>query len=453
LRLGEQRTVVLADLDDDGAGVTAAPRLHVAGALPGERATATIAHVSPHVSEAWARLDRIDTPSPDRRLPACPAFGGCGGCVLQHLAYDAQLAWKRARVERALAEFPTLAGVPVAAAVASPQKLGYRNKSKLVPARTRGALVLGAYAERTHDVVDLAGCRIVEPPLDDVAAVLRGLLDEHGVKAYDERTRAGYLRHVVLRSSHDGRVLVALIVARSFPAGAALAQALIAARPSVVGVVEHVNAGHGNAIFEAAGGAERVLAGASAIDDRIDLEERPLRLRLSATAFFQANRALAALAYAAISRGLAPRRTDLVVDAYCGVGGIALSLAPSVAAVVGVEANATAIADAGKNARLNGVGNARFLAGDSAVALASMERADAVVLNPPRKGCSTGVLAEVVRLAPRAIAYLSCNPDSLARDLAALVRRGYQLRTVTPFDMLPHTPHVEVLAVLDRRAP
>jgi 23S rRNA (uracil1939-C5)-methyltransferase len=336
--------------------------------------------------------------------------------------------------------------------VASPRSLGYRNRSKLVAARAGGKLVLGAYAPRSHDVVDTTGCRIAEPPLDDTAAALVAVLDGAGVAAYDERTRTGQLRHVVLRAAHDGHVLAALITARPLADGAALARAFRAARPEVVGVVEHVNRSTGNAIFAGGGDADTVLDGAAGIDDHLDVGGQPLRLRLSAGAFFQANRDVAALAYAAIARALAVRAGERAVDAYCGVGGIALTLARDAAEVVGIEAHAGAVADAAASAALNGATNARFVTGDVARALGALaiDRADIVALNPPRKGCDAAVLADVVRLAPRAIAYLSCDPDTLARDLAVLAAHGYHAHTVTPFDMLPHTPHVEALAVLAR---
>jgi 23S rRNA (uracil1939-C5)-methyltransferase len=464
MRPGERIAVTCADLDDQGACVTAPPRVHVAGALPGERVTATVAHVSRHTSDAWAELEAIETASADRRAPACRAFGACGGCVLQHLAYDAQLDWKRRRVAHALADLPLgkLPGadpspVPlaVAACVASPRSLGYRNKSKLVAARLDGRLIFGAYAPRSHEVVDLAGCRIAEAPHDDTATALRSLFDQAGVSPYDERTSTGDLRHVVLRSNRYGQVLAVWVVARPLQGGEALARAFRADRPEVLGVVEHQNRARGNAIFahdsqDDPGDQDRILAGIDAIEDRIDVGEHALRLRLSPRAFFQTNREVAGLAYAAIASGLGINAGDRVVDAYSGVGAIALTLARDAAEVIGIESHAGAVADASASAELNGITNARFVASDAARALATVDRADVVVLNPPRKGCPTAVLAEVARLAPRTIAYLSCDPGTLARDLTWLAARGYQTGSVTPFDMLPHTPHVETLALVAR---
>jgi len=459
VRAGEQISVTCVDIDDDGAGVgppaagTAAGdlRVHVAGALPDERVAAVVEHVSAHARAAWARLAAIETPSPARRPPACRAFGGCGGCVLQHLAYDAQLAWKRTRVARALAALD----IAVEPCVASPRPLGYRNRSKLVAARSGGRLVLGAYAPRTHDVVDTAGCCIAEPPLDDTAAALAALLDQAGVSAYDEGTLVGDLRHVVLRASHDGHVLATWVTTRPLPNGPALAGGFRAARPEVIGVVEHVNRSRGNAIFAADASDDRTLAGDATIEDRVDVsgrQPRAVRLRLSGGAFFQANRGVAGLAYAAITDALAVRPGERVIDAYCGVGGIALALAGAGATeVIGIEAHAGAVADAAASTALNAATGARFVAGDAAQVLAAVDRADVVVLNPPRKGCAPEVLTEVVRLAPRAIAYLSCDPDTLARDLTWLAAQGYRTDRVSPYDMLPHTPHVEALAILTRQ--
>ena len=452
MRPGERVTLTCVDLDDEGAGVTAggggeSPRVHVAGALPDEQVTAVVEHVSTHAPEAWARLATVETPSPARRSSACRAFGACGGCVLQHLDYGAQLTWKRARVARALAGV----NVVVDECVASPRPLGYRNRSKLVAGRVDARLVLGAYAPRSHDVVDTTGCRIAEAPLDDTAAALAALLDHAGVVPYDERTLTGDLRHVVLRASHEGRVLATWIVTRPLADGPTLARAFRAARPEVVGVVEHVNRARGNAIFGRDAGHDRVLDGEATIEDRVDAGGRDVRLRFSGGAFFQANRGVASLAYAAIADALAARAGERVVDAYCGVGGIAIALARDGAgAVIGIEAHTGAVADATASAALSGVGQTRFAAGDVARELGAIGRADAVVLNPPRKGCAPEVLAEVVRLAPRAIAYLSCDPDTLGRDLAWLAGRGYRVERVTPYDMLPHTPHVEALAIVRR---
>jgi 23S rRNA (uracil1939-C5)-methyltransferase len=450
VRDGDALSLACDDLDDEGAGLAAhgGARIHVAAALPGEHILATVTHVSSHRPEAWARLDGIERASPDRRPPACAAFGSCGGCALQHLDVTAQLTWKRARLRRALAAYPALAETPVDEGVPSPRALGYRNRSKLVCAARDGRVVLGAFAPRSHDVVDLAGCRVSEAPLEELAGALRVLLASGDVTPYDERTFTGDLRHVVLRANHAGEVLVVFVVARrDAPGLAALARRLRALRPEVVGIVENVNRTRGNVIYGQGDDDERVLEGQGTLEERVG----DVRLRLSPRAFFQANRDVAALAYAALVRAVDARPGERVVDAYCGVGGIGLTLARAEVEVVGIEEHAAAIEDASASAALNGCAlKVRFVAGDVAVGLHDVPRADVVVLNPPRKGCGPAVVTEVVRLGPRVIAYLSCDPDTLARDLAALAEREYRVRNVTPFDMLPHTPHVEALAILER---
>ena len=459
MKPGTQLRLAVGDLDGEGAGVAVLPaspgqpafEVRVAGTLPGETVTARIEHVSTHRALAWATLQTIETPAVTRVTPACAAYGRCGGCVLQHFDYPAQVAWKEHALRALCATQPALEGVPVLPAVASPAPLGYRNKSKLVVALQPGAppagmehLVLGAYAPRSHQVVDLAGCAIAQPPLDDVAAALRDLLVEHRVEPYDERRLTGTLRYVILRASAAGEVLAVLVTANdAFPAGAAVAAALRARRPEVRGVVQNINPSRGNALF---GSSEITLAGDRTLPDRIG----DVRLCVSPQAFFQANRAVAALAYRAIVEALAPRSSDVVVDAYAGVGGIALGLAPRVARVIGIEEHPGAVEDAAVSAAWNGVVNATFVAGDVADRLAAVGRADLVVLNPPRKGCAPAVLDQAANLGPRAIAYLSCNPETLLRDLALLHQRGYRARGITPFDMLPHTPHLEALAILDR---
>ena len=443
VRKGDRLRLQVTGLDDEAAGVAAVEgvRVHVAGALGDEEIDATVAHVSPHRPDAWEQLGAVVRASPLRIPPVCPAYGACGGCTLEHMQYAAQLAWKQAHV-RAELERAQL-DVPVAACVASPRPLGYRNKSKLVYAvDERGRPRLGAYAPRSHRVVDLAGCRVAEPPLDDTAAALRDLLAAHAVKPYDERLGEGQLRYAILRVSALGQVLVTLVTSgEPFGEGEAIARALQAARPEVVGVVQNINRSRGNTLY---GDEERTLAGEAHLAEQVG----PVHLRLSSTAFFQVNRDVAARIYADLSEAAALTGQERVVDAYAGVGGIALTLARGAAEVIGIEEHARAVADAQAGAQLNHATRARFVVGDVQGVLGGLDAADIVVLNPPRRGCAPAVLEAAARLGPRLVAYVSCAPDTLARDLVLLARLGLRARSVTPYDMLPQTPHVESLAVI-----
>lgn len=448
---GQKLTVRCTGMDREGAatGEEGCFVFHVAGALPGERVSATVDHVSPHLQSgrrhAWATLDGIEEASPDRDAPPCSNHGRCTSCPLMSWAYPAQLRWKHDQVAQALAAQPELAQVPVMECVASPLPVGYRDNAKLVYGRDRdGRLVLGAYAPRSHEIVDMAECPLGQPVLADVARALHGLLLEHAIEPFNEIQRTGVLRYVLMRANQQGKVLVALVSARSpWPEAEALAQALAAACPAVCGVVLNVNASPGNVLL---GEEERLLWGSAFIEDDIG----PARVRLASRSFAQANRQVAGLAYDAIVSAvqkLGP--IDRVIDAYAGAGGIALSLARLAREVVAIEENPAAAATA--QAFVDEVeAPVRFVAGDAAQHLAQVGRADVVVLNPPRKGCAPAVLTAVAQLAPRLVAYLSCNPETLARDLAWLARRGLVCASVTPFDMLANTPHVEALAIIGR---
>src|ERR1044071_418021 len=207
----------VTSLDEAGAGIGAsgAIAVHVADLLPGERAEVVIDHFSPHRPEAWGRIvKRVGRPSPDRVAPVCPGFGRCGGCVWQHLAYPAQLVAKRARITAALAEVPAVASgaIEIAAVRPSPVLTGYRNKGKYVAGLSGDHLVLGGYAPRSHEVVDTLGCQVVAPIIDEVAIWVRGAAERAQLAPYDERSRTGELRYVIVREA-DGDVLIVLVAA------------------------------------------------------------------------------------------------------------------------------------------------------------------------------------------------------------------------------------------------
>jgi 23S rRNA (uracil1939-C5)-methyltransferase len=455
LRPGDTFEVDCAALDESGAGVAQAASgseqlcVHVVGALPGERVRVRLDHLSAHrrgdEREAWAGLLDVLAPSADRVAALCPAYGACGGCTLMDLAYPAQLAWKRERVLGQFARYSALATVTVEPCVPSPRILGYRNQAKYVFGRAHdsGRLVLGAFAPRSHDLVDLAGCQVVEPVLDEARHALLAVLIENTVEPFDEILRMGVLRYAVLRATDAGQVMATLVSARAeWPAAEAVATALCQRCPAVTSVILNVNASAGNALF---GEPERVLVGQASVEDTL----AEVRVRLSSRSFFQANRLVASTIYRAIVAA-APSGIARAVDVYAGACGIALSLVSKAGDVVAIEENPAATqaaADflAGQGGDADGV---RVVTGDAARCLADISEAGFVVLNPPRKGCGTDVLAAVARLRPELLAYLSCDSRTLARDLAVLVATGAQVVQATPFDMMPHTPHVETLALV-----
>lgn len=406
-------SLTVDDLDEDGLGCGRheGATVHVFGALPGDRALVDVEHRSPHAPRAWGRLVALERPSPDRVSPSCPATGRCGGCPLGALRDTAQLAWKATQVAGATH--------PI---VPSPKSLGYRNQSKLVFGRLRGAPTLGAFAPRTHQVVDITGCRVVEPVLEEVRAALLPALED--VTPYDEKTHTGDLAYVLLRSNWRGEVLVTLVG----PNVPAISRAV---HPAIAGVCAN-DGPRGNAIF---GAATRVLDGAGELEERVG----EVQLLLSPTAFFQVNRDVAALIYAAIDAWIAPDAR--VADLYAGVGGIARTLAARGRPVVAIESNTDAVRDAQRVPS-----SVRFMAGDAATSPLDI---DAIVVNPPRKGLSTELCTALNASRAGQLAYVSCDPRTLARDLGRL--GAYTAERIQPYDMHPQTAHVETLALLRRR--
>jgi 23S rRNA (uracil1939-C5)-methyltransferase len=445
MRAGDRLQVDCQTLDDRGAGAgeVNGRAVHVAGALPGERVTAQVEHLSPHAhGQVWARLLQVLEPAAERVAPVCPGHGRCGGCPLQHLDYPAQVRWKGERVAAALGRHE----VEVEACVPSPRPLGYRNQGKYVygPGET-GAPVLGAYQPRSHSVVELLGCRVVEPLVDQVARRVHELLVARGVPPYQELRRTGLVRYVVIRGNTTGQALVTLVVARRrWDEAGQLARTLRAAEPAIAGVVLNVNESTGNAVF---GDEEVILDGAGTIEDQIG----PVTVQLASRSFFQVNRSVAERAYADLAEALGRHGpVARAVDVYAGAGGIAFTLTALAREVIAIEENEAATSAAAAFAERQKFNTVRFVTGDAATHLAAVGRADRVVLNPPRSGCAPQVLDAVAALEPDLVAYLSCHPGTLERDLQALGRHGYVTEMLRPYDMHPHTLHVETLAVLAR---
>ena len=383
---------------------------------------------------------------------ACPHFPPCPGCPWIPLAYEAQLETKRAELATALA-----AVVPaerVAPVVPSPTLAGYRNQSRLVFARGRtGRVELGLYALRTHRVVPIPRCPIQPEGMNAIARAAGKLARDLRLLIYEERTGLGLLRYFAIRTDHARRrYLAGLVAVRSDePRLEILANRLRTDHPELVGVTLHVNASPGNVIFA---GRNAWTVGEPRLADRVGRAE----VRVSIQSFLQSNHAIAGWIAERIAEHLAPVR-GVILDLYGGVGVIARHLIGPERVVIGVEAAEHAVADA--DAAPTGASDPRairfvtarvedFLADPDAMPELARLPLGAVVVNPPRVGLSPEVLAGVLRLAPPHLAYVSCRPASLARDLALLAPH-YDVEAVLPADMLPLTPHIEALALLRRR--
>ncbi len=438
--------------EGDGVGRYGNLAVFVPQAAPGDVARVTVTESAARY--ARARIVSLLRPGPDRVAPPCPVYQECGGCTWQHLEYGAQLRWKRTIVVEALQRLGHVEAAErlVLGVLPADPPWRYRHKTAVPfapPARPGGRIRAGFYARHSHRIVSFDACQIQHPLLDRLLAATRRLVDELGVPAYDERTRAGLLRHLVARVSHGGdQVLAALVTAHpEFPAGPALAAGMRRAVPECVGVVQNINGAPGNAIL---GGVTRVLDGRDHLVEELD----GIRFLVSAPSFFQVSPVQARVLYGVAVEQAAPTLGDTVVDLYAGVGTLSLFLARSCGAVEAVEEVSPAVADGRRNAAANRAGNLRFHLGRAEDVLPALVRAglrpDVVVLDPPRKGAAPEVLAALAAAAPRRAVYVSCNPATLARDVEALAAGGYRLAVVQPVDMFPQTAHIECSALLER---
>ena len=437
-------------LDDSGAGVglSGATAVHVGDLLPGERAEIEIDHRSPHKPDAWGRIvRRIGAPSADRVTPPCPGFGRCGGCVWQHLAYPAQLLAKHARVAEALARVPAVVSgaVAIAAVRPSPELAGYRNKGKYVAGHTGDHLVLGAYAPRSHQVVDTLGCRVVAPIIDEVATWVRGAAERAQLVPYDERARTGELRYVIVREA-GGDVMVVLVVAPRTPrAKLDRVAAALANHPAVHSLVSVENDRRDGAIVPS-GASATVLLGHGHLVEQL----AGVAVEIGAGEFLQVNRAQAAAMYARLAELAEVEPGMQAIALFAGLGGIGLTLARAGASVIAVEIDRDAVGQLRRAAQRAGL-PLTAIAGDVGEIRGQLgAKPDIVVVNPPRKGLSGSARGFLAELAAPTMLYVSCGPEALGRDLIALAGHGYTPDAVEPFDLMPGTAQIETLVRLRR---
>ncbi len=405
----------------------------VDGALPGETVTAVINEVRKNFARATV-VSYAQT-SPHRVTPPCPVFGRCGGCQLMHLDYPQQLETKRQRVVDTLERIGKIFNVPVSACVPSPNPLAYRNKIQLPV--MMDPMRMGLYAFNSHDIVEIEKCYIHCSLGEQVFAKVKQILknDPHPS-----------LRFVVIKTGvNTNQVLVILVTegegSLTLPS---MAEKIMESAPEIKGVVQNIHTASGNVVLSK---TFRTLAGHSSIVDKIC----GLHFKVSPASFFQVNPAQAENLYQKALEFCELKGDETVLDAYCGVGTLSLILASHAKQVIGVECVSDAILDAQDNAKRNQIKNTVFHAAKVEDFIGTLSAIDVAVLNPPRKGCEPLFLEKLVLLKPRCIVYISCDPATLARDLAILQEKGYSVNTVQPFDMFPQTVHVESIAQLTRR--
>ena len=375
----------------------------------------------------------------------CPVMKKCGGCQLLALPYPEQLALKQRRVEALLSSF-----CPVAPIVGMENPYHYRNKVHAALGLSgKGEIVSGVYAAGTHKIIPVEQCLIEDERADAVVAAVRHLMARFRLPPYNEDTGRGVMRHVLVRTAHaTGQVLVTLVIGRpDFPGRTAFVNALVQACPFITSVVVNLNSQKTSMIL---GRSSRTAYGKGYIEDVLCGR----RFALSPASFYQINAVQTEKLYALAIQGAHLTGRETLLDAYCGVGTIGLAASARAGRVIGVELNPDAVRDAENNARRNGVSNARFYQGDAGRFMQAMaqrgEAADVVMLDPPRAGSDERFLRSLCRMRPKRVVYVSCMPETLARDLRFLTAHGYRALSAAPVDMFPHTEHVETVVLLSK---
>ena len=381
-----------------------------------------------------------------RENGVCPVAGKCGGCALQGVAYAEQLRRKQRAIEELLRDF----GGNVRPIIGMENPFHYRNKIHATFSRRRdGSLVSGIYSEGTHCVVPVDSCQIEDEKADEIVADLRRLFKSFKIKIYDERTGEGLLRHVLIRRAHaTGQVmLVPVLTSPVMPSKNNFVRAIRELHPEIATIVINVNSADTSMVL---GEREFVAFGKGFIEDVLCGKT----FRISPRSFYQVNSVQTEKLYATAIELAGLCGSERVIDAYCGIGTIGIVAAARAGEVVGIELNPDAVRDAAKNAKINGVKNIAFAQGDAGEIMTQMAGegvpADVVFMDPPRSGSTPEFLNALAHLKPGKIVYISCNPETLARDLRRLCGNGYTLREIAPVDMFPFTEHVETVALLTR---
>ena len=446
-------TLRIERLSSDGSGVTHSAdgeAVFVPGTAPGDEARVRI--VKDCGRYAFGILDELLTPSPDRIPVDCPVAGPCGGCSLRHLDYAAEL---RAKQESVLDAFRRIGGleVPVLDILPSPDADRYRNKVQFpVGIDKNGVPCIGFYAGRTHRIVPCPDCKLQPSVLNEIGNALCAFFAQQGIRPYDEQSGKGLVRHIFLRrGAHSGQIMVCLVCTRAkLPHAEQLCTALRGQFPAISTILLNVNAKNTNVIL---GSENHILYGPGYIEDTLC----GVPVRLGPLSFYQVNTLAAERLYGVAAQYAQLTPDDTLLDLYCGMGTIGLSMAEQCRELIGVEIVPEAIESAKANAARMGeavAAKSRFFCADAGQAATQLAaeglHPDIVMLDPPRKGCDEATLSAVVRMAPRRVVYVSCNPATAARDAAWLEKNGYHTEKVQPVDLFPRTKHCETVVLLSK---
>lgn len=434
--------------EGSGVGRYNGMAVFVAATALGDKLTVRLIKVSKNY--AIGKIESIIEPSADRQSADCSIFPKCGGCAYRHVKYSAELQYKRQRVIDAIERIGGFRDLVVDDIVGADIPDNYRNKAQIPVGTDRdGNTVMGFYAVNSHKIIPYDSCLLQPQIFNDVTDVIKKWIDKYKPIPYNELTSSGKLRHIYIRyGEKTGELMVCLVVnGKSINAEDKLVDMLKSEMPSLKSVVINTNTDITNVIL---GKRCKTIYG----NDYISDELCGLKFNISPLSFYQVNRTQAEKLYSLAKNYANLTPDDVLMDIYCGTGTIGLSMADKCKELYGIEIIPEAIENAKQNARNNGITNACFICADAFDGAKQITdkgiKPSVIVIDPPRKGCSTDLISLVVKLSPDRVVYVSCDPATLARDMRVFADSGYTPEKITPVDMFPRTSHVETVCLLSK---
>lgn len=447
----DKLTLKITAMSSDGMGIAKTDEgiaVFISGAAVGDVAEVIIVKVQKNY--CFGKIVKIIEPSSDRITPSCSVFSQCGGCCYRHISYDAELKIKQQRVVDAIERIAKLKA-PVLPIISANERENYRNKGQFPVGKNKdGDCVCGFYALHSHRIVPCLDCALQPPEFAPILNAIMQYIKANRIPTYDEQQHKGIIRHIYLRKTDSGDIMVCLVInADRLPKEMEKSLVLMLTEKfaNVKTIVLNINKKQTGVIL---GQKCKVLFGEGYLVDTLC----GIKVKISPQSFYQVNHDMAQKLYE-IAAEYADVKNKTVLDLYCGAGTIGLSMAKQAKKIIGVEIVESAVKDAHKNADMNGIFNAEFICDNAANASKILSqngvRPDVVILDPPRKGAEAGLVDTIANeFAPRAVVYVSCDPATLARDLAIFAEMGYEVQKIQPVDMFPCTAHVETVVLMSK---
>ena len=444
------KTGKVIDLTHEGHGVVKVDRypIFIPNALIDEEIKFKLIKVKKNF--AIGKLIEVISESDDRVTPPCIYYAKCGGCQLQHMTYRAQLDMKREQVVNLFHRKGPFENTTIKETIGMDNPWRYRNKSQIpVGQGNSNQVIMGFYRQRSHDIIDMDSCLIQDEQHQKIMNHVKQWLNELNISIYNEKNQSGLMRHLVVRTGYhtDEMMVIFVTNGKKFKNADVLVQKLISAYPNVTSIKQNINDTHSNVIM---GRQSVTLYGKDKIVDQLS----EVTFNISDQSFYQINSAQTEKLYQQAIDYAQLTGEEIVLDTYCGIGTIGLYMAPQAKHVYGVEVVPSAIKDAEENATKNQLNNTTFECGKAEDVILEWKaqgiRPDVVMVDPPRKGCDETFVKTLLKLNPKRIVYISCNPSTQQRD-AQLLSDNYHLVEITPVDMFPQTTHIETVALFERK--